>query len=213
MLLDDVQLHERCTHPVGEPAGNKDVNRSSPYEVVFDNDRCSKEREGYRECREFPEQGNIGGEPDETGEQVKDFSGQSVDENPAVFGNALVRIVQWRIFIGIQMPVGLVGEPPFQRGLRQGGSPPDLDKLADIGGDQVLGRARKGNDADYTDLPERGLGIVFFQCTEEILVPGNHFQGQLDFDQIQGQYDEAVKNADFSTRPLDAEGGEGGNAF
>lgn len=105
---------------------------------MFDNDRCSKEREGYRECREFPEQGNIGGEPDKTGEQVKDFSGQSVDENPAVFGDTLVRVVQWRIFIGIQMPVGLVGEPAFQRSLRQGGSPPDLDELTDVGGDQVL---------------------------------------------------------------------------
>lgn len=82
------------------------------------------------------------------------------------------------------MPVGLVGEPAFQRSLRQGGSPPDLDELTDVGGDQVLGRARKGNDGEYADLPERSLCIVFFQRTEKVFVPCDHFQGQLDFDQV-----------------------------
>ena len=95
----------------------------------------------------------------------------------------------------------------------QCGSPTDLDKLPDIGGDQKLRGAGQRDKTENSDLPQGGPCIVFFQRTVKVLVPADHLEGKLDFDEIQGQYNKTVKDTDFASRSLDAEGGQGGNAF
>ena len=66
---------------------------------------------------------------------------------------------------------------------------------------------------ENSDLPQGRPGVVFFQCTVKILVPADHPECELDFDQIQRQNDETVKDTGFASFSPDAEEDQGGNAF
>ena len=55
VLLNDVQFHERCTHPVGQTAGNKNVYGRCPDKVMLDDDFRSEKSESDREIRQLPQ--------------------------------------------------------------------------------------------------------------------------------------------------------------
>ena len=114
VLLNDVQFHEWCSHPVGQSTGDQNVYGCSPDKVMLNDDFRSEESESDRKGRQFPQQGGIGRQTDKSGEEVKAFSRQPVDEDPAIFRYSLVGIIKRRVFVRIQVPIGFVGEPAFQ---------------------------------------------------------------------------------------------------
>jgi hypothetical protein len=95
-----------------QPARQRDINERRPDHVTRDRDVETEQREVEREGRQPPQQREKGEDTDDLGDQLDAFVEDTLDEQAAIVGDALVGIVDLARAVALgQSPIGAVGEP------------------------------------------------------------------------------------------------------